>query len=152
MLDPKDVRVGNWVIKVTGRDANGKAFFEYMPIAIDEYYFTWANYCFPINLTPPLLEICGFRPGSGGWYKNLQGNDREEPQVLRYNQDGGWFLNDCKLPLQPVYVHQLQNLYYALTGQELVIELSPYRNMDILLPVRRFFDPLKGALPLKAQS
>ena len=34
MLDPKDVRIGNWVIKITGTDRNTKSFFEYQPIAL----------------------------------------------------------------------------------------------------------------------
>jgi hypothetical protein len=152
MLDPKDVRVGNWVIKVTGRDANGKAFFEYLPIAIDEYFFTWARYCFPIPLTPVLLEICGFRREAGDWYKNVKLQGQEEQPLLVCRQNGAWHVQAFKLPFQPRYLHQLQNLFYALTGQELTVELTPYLNSDIILPVHHFYDPLKGAALPKAKD
>jgi hypothetical protein len=152
MLDPKDVRVGNWVIKVTGRDANDKAFFEYLPIAIDEYYFTWARYCFPIPLTPALLEICGFRWEAGDWCKHVSLPDGKEQQLLVCRQNGGWHIQSFPIPFPPRYLHQLQNLYYALTGQELVIELTPYQNSGILLPVHHFYDPLKGAALPKAKK
>ena len=29
MIDPREVRVGNWVMKITGTDRNTQSFFEY---------------------------------------------------------------------------------------------------------------------------
>jgi hypothetical protein len=55
MIDPKEIRVGNWVIKITGTDINTQSFFEYKTIAPDEYYYTFAKSCFPIKITPSIL-------------------------------------------------------------------------------------------------
>jgi hypothetical protein len=66
MIDPKEVRIGNWVIKVTGRDAHNNAYFEYRAVAIDEYFFTWAKICFPIHLTTEILNTCSFAQESFG--------------------------------------------------------------------------------------
>jgi hypothetical protein len=61
MLDPKEIRTGNWVIRITGRDSNTKYFFEYKAIALDEYYYTFAKVCFPIKVTAAILAKCGFK-------------------------------------------------------------------------------------------
>lgn len=144
MLDPRDVRVGNWVIKVIGTDKNDQSFFAYNPIAIDEYYYTFAKVCFPIKLTSGILEKCGFKHEFGDWYINLQdeGVDGGLP-FLRYElKVGCWFLWDKKIPAQPRYLHQLQNLYYALSNKELTVQLGFFENIDIIGPINFFIKPL----------
>lgn len=145
MLEPKDVRVGNWVLKLTGRDLNSKSFFEYKAIALDEYYFTFAKMCFPIKLSPAVLGKCGFKHEFGDWYKNLDVEDLEGGSpFLRFKQETGcWYLKDMKIPAQPLYLHQLQNLYYALSGQELNIQLGNFENIDIIGPIGFFVKPFK---------
>lgn len=145
MLDPKDVRVGNWVLKLTGKDLNSKSFFEYKAIALDEYYFTFAKMCFPIKLSPAVLGNCGFKHEFGDWYKNLEVEDLEGGlPFLRFKQETGcWYLKDMKIPAQPLYLHQLQNLYYALSGQELNIQLGNFENIDIIGPIGFFVKPFK---------
>lgn len=142
MLDTTDVRVGNWVLKLTGRDEKEQSFFEYKAIALDEYYYTFARDCFPIRLSPDILGSCGFKHEFGDWYKNVPSADVEggEP-LLRYrHKEKLWYLGKMELPAQPAYVHQLQNLYYALTRQELKIELSGYDNPEVEHPIRYFTD------------
>ena len=40
--------------------------------------------------------------------------------LIRFKNDSGdWFLGDEETDLQIKYIHQLQNLYFALTGKEL---------------------------------
>jgi hypothetical protein len=36
MIDPKEIRAGNWVIKITGRDIHTQSVFEYRAIASDD--------------------------------------------------------------------------------------------------------------------
>ena len=137
MLDAKDVRIGNWVIKITGTDRNTKSFFEYQPIALGENAFSFASVCFPIKLNAAMLGSCGFRNESGEWYKNLEVEGLEDGlPLLRYKtENGSWYLKGHLLDLQPEYVHQLQNLYYALTGKELETELGFFQNIDIFGPI-----------------
>jgi hypothetical protein len=136
MVDPKDIRPGNMVLRVTGKDVNGKSFFEYTPVAIDEYYFTWAKYCFPIKLTPDLLSKCGFVFNKNVWYINPPNfTSKDNTPFLSWNPGDGWFLKEFRLLYQPVYLHKLQNLYYNLTGNELAIDPMLFQNIDIIGPI-----------------
>jgi hypothetical protein len=144
MLDPRDVRVGNWVIKITGTDRNTKSFFEYKPIALDEYYYTFAKVCFPIKLSPAILDNCGFKQQFGVWYINPGfKDDKDLLPFLRYEHENKcWYLGDMKIPAQPIYLHQLQNLFYALSKQELNIQLGHFENIAVAEPVDFFIKPL----------
>jgi hypothetical protein len=140
MIDPKEIRAGNWVIKITGADSTTQSFFEYKAIAPDEYYYTFAKVCFPIKITPATLAKCGFKHDFGDWYINrpAEGIDEGLP-FLRYNHaDGCWYLKKMKLWSQPIYVHQLQNLYYALSNEELNIQLGKFANVAMMGPVDFF--------------
>ena len=136
MIDPKDIRPGNMVLRVTGKDVNGKSFFEYSPVAIDEYFFTWAKYCFPIKLTTGILNKCGFVFDKNEYSLPIE-NFKEGKQVpfIKWNRTEGWLLNDFRLIFPPVYLHQLQNLYYILTGRELSIDPMLFQNIDIISPI-----------------
>jgi hypothetical protein len=142
MLDTRDVRVGNWVLKLTGRDVKEQSFFEYKAIALDEYFYTFARECFPIKLSPEILGECGFKHEFGDWYKTLSSPDGEQGVTqLRYrHKEKAWCLGSLVLPAQPAFVHQLQNLYYALTRQELSIELSRFENLALEHPIHFFTD------------
>jgi len=151
MLDTRDVRVGNWVIKITGRDTNTKSFFEYQPIALDEYYYTFAKVCFPIKLSGAILEKCGFKKGFDCWYINPEpvGEDGELP-FLKYEQKNKcWFLRGVKIPAPTLYLHQLQNLFYALTKHELNIQLGNFENIAMVEPIDFFIKPLSRTQMLK---
>lgn len=139
------MRAGNWVLKIVGTDKNRASFLEYKSIALDEYYYTSATACFPIALSPAILEYCGFEQVCGDWQKALEGEGTEmDVPLLRYgNENKTWYFGDFKIPSQPLYVHQLQNLYYALTGQELAMNLGFYRNLPLFGPID-FFTPTQN--------
>jgi hypothetical protein len=42
-----------------------------------------------------------------------------------------------------MYVHQLQNLFYALTNEELDIRLGRFENMALMGPIDFFVKPLQ---------
>ena len=148
MLDPKEVRAGNWVLKITGTDTNTKSFYEYKPIALDEYYYPFAKVCFPIKLSSTILGKSGFQHEFGDWYKNLPSELIEGGlPFLRYkHKEKSWYIKDMKLPAQPVYLHQLQNLYYALTGQELTIRLGHFENISMVGPIDFFIKTMNKNL------
>ena len=94
MIDPREIRAGNWVIKITGKDNNAKSFFEYKAITIDEYYYTFARVCFPIKITAEILGKCGFKHEFGDWYINrpAEGIDGGMPFLRYRHQDNCWYL------------------------------------------------------------
>jgi hypothetical protein len=87
-------------------------------------------HCAPINITEEILIKAGFEKRSHTW-KDASVTKQmfiNRPFALEYV--GNWFL--CKISYEnlPVlmhgdvlHVHQLQNLWYSLTGQELNIQL-----------------------------
>ena len=89
MINPREIRSGNWVLKITSRDINAQSFFEYKAIAFDEYYYTFAKACFPIKITPAILQNSGFEHRSSDWHINwrTEGIDDELP-FLSHCADG----------------------------------------------------------------
>jgi len=74
----------------------------------------------PIPLTEDWLEKFGFKNTDAGWSNGTKAN-------LHKTVNGGYMLpsfghHDFVTELK--YVHQLQNLYFALTGKELEITVS----------------------------
>jgi len=140
MIDPREVRAGNWVLKITGTDTNTQSFFEYRAIAPDEYYYTFANVCFPIKITTSILGKSGFKHEFGDWYINrpAEGLDDGLPFLRYHHADSCWYLEKNKLWSQPLYVHQLQNLFYALSNQELNIQLGHFKNTILAGPIDFF--------------
>lgn len=63
----------------------------------------------PIPLTEQWLKDFGFHNNDGSWFL-------ESYHIHRNKYDKGWHVS----PYADVeYIHQLQNLYFALTGEEL---------------------------------
>ena len=125
MIDTKEIRPGNWVM--TSDDANSElqSRVAYKLVKEDEYSFTFAKQYFPIPLSSHILAYSSFKHSFGNWFKNLEAEGIEGGlPFLRYNLKGGqWYLFEKRLPFQPAFLHQLQNLYYALTNKELPITL-----------------------------
>jgi hypothetical protein len=82
--------------------------------------------CTPIPLTPEILVKAGFVKTCGFWNKTIPGQSGvKELSIMLENKtltitDVHDDMVNIKLP---ELVHQLQNLYFALTGEELNIEL-----------------------------
>lgn len=72
-----------------------------------------------IPLTPEKLEKAGFNIKNGYGYKH-----KKLKCILTKVADAdGFHVRMTDLTLEYQYFHQLQNLYFALTGEELQIEL-----------------------------
>jgi hypothetical protein len=73
----------------------------------------------PVPLTPEWLKWCGFEINGGekdGWnYSNKDGFTLTSK--YRHAQ-WGWYYNDYEITT----LHQLQNVFFALTGEELTIK------------------------------
>ncbi|HUC80986.1 MAG TPA: hypothetical protein VMR70_08725 [Flavisolibacter sp.] len=140
MIDSREVRPGNWVIKVTGIDTNTKPFYEYKAVLVDEYFYSFVKFCFPILLTTGVLGSSGFRHEFGDWFKNedAEGIDDGLPFLCFRHSDKCWYFRNSKIPAQPIYLHQLQNLVFALTNQELAIKLGFFENLPMVGPINFF--------------
>lgn len=113
-LKASEVRVGNII-------SNGS---DYVIVSNDNISFILSNltnYC-PVGLTEEILFDSGFRKVSDTQRYFL---DRVEGYFLIFSGKLGLA---CKRGSKPVgvpicYVHQLQNTFYCLTGDELTIPL-----------------------------
>jgi hypothetical protein len=130
MVQAKELRIGNWV------EYNGN-------------YFQWDLECFydlieetrdlkiinPIPLTPEILEKAGFvksqNKNKDVWYKQFirdkdelnsyvfVGKLKDDPKEMYYY---GFESPISSVNINNIFhLHQLQNLYWILTGQELTI-------------------------------
>lgn len=117
MIQANELRLGNWVT-ITG-----------VPIQLTQKKIAFileednsTTRCSPIPLTPEILERCGFEKGC--LVKELNN------EWMIYYNNGMWlqvekaehpYICERKDLFHIKYLHQLQNLYYALTGSELEI-------------------------------
>jgi hypothetical protein len=112
MIDARQLRIDNWVLRLGDSHQWESTDFTTDPELFD-----------PIPLTPELLEKIGFseRQHLHDWYRVVQ-----EQTILTIHA-GEWLL--CPSNSAPClsgevrYLHQIQNLFYTLTGEELNIQL-----------------------------
>lgn len=116
-LKSNEIRTGNWI-----QDENGEQFqsTDYTPLIISRDN----KVLLPIPLTEEWLLKFGFnveikKTWSFGYEKDYNVYTLDG---LTYNgiQAQWWYVQVLKN--QPQFVHQLQNLYFALTGTELEIK------------------------------
>jgi hypothetical protein len=82
----------------------------------DAPYYHCYEHLKPILLTEEWLLKFGFEQGRNEWSK--------DGECFEWFSDGYYFTagDGCKIGLVIKYVHQLQNIYFALTGEELTIK------------------------------
>lgn len=121
MVEAKDLRIGNWVHALFN-DVLIKEIYEnkcLVEISSSKREVYDTENISPIPLTPEILEACGFGDGIGET-KGFKWNGYN----FHLTQDG--FLYTDKWYKQNFiavrYLHQLQNLYFVLTGEELEIK------------------------------
>ena len=135
MMDPKEVRIGNLV----NYNEDGYGFDDYVVIIEPHEIHTYRTIAeriknaefHPIPITPEWLERLGFEKrispkGHENWVMYSQHHFafvlREITPFIGFTYHS--YGTDHSLQID--HVHQLQNLYHALTGQELTVkELTP---------------------------
>jgi hypothetical protein len=141
-IKASELRVGNWVqvssgvlrLQVESIHENGInvwASIEYGHTAVIDPDYGYNNLG-PIPLSPEILEKCGFE--KSGELNNTR-YWRREPYVSFSFGDYAYYRDDYRAnpnlkvdnqtiyPERLIYLHQLQNLYFALTGEELRVNL-----------------------------
>lgn len=109
MIKANELRLGNWVLDVYDNKVK---------VTIIDDTVDWAK---PIPLTPEILEKSGF-------VKQMEWTYCIEIQVgqklVYYLGEKGWSIGNKNYSdfENLKYLHQLQNLYHALTGEELEIK------------------------------
>jgi len=134
MVKAGELRIGNWV----------KEYGKPIKFSIADFHFlndelNYPSRYEPIPLTPEILEKCKLE---NGYYNNIQVDGNHIGVIFPIIKDEtkeDWELPDYKegiyvysglgdpesygFKAQIKYLHQLQNLYFALTGTELEINL-----------------------------
>jgi hypothetical protein len=118
MIDPKELRLGNYIKEGNETILVDEDFIEVLMGARNYYSFE------PIPLTPEIMEAAGF----GVDISRIE----YEPKISYNVTCAGYMLafnlRDIEVFVKPyksniLYLHQLQNLYFALTGKELEIKM-----------------------------
>lgn len=138
MIKPTDLRIGNWVkipdsaieyfdieeIHYTDEDPNKTDYEKYL---IDGYYPSQLE---GIPLTAEILNKCGFVSHRWGGHYNdvyvLNNIEIAHSGIVPPNRFCYMYKEDevgKKYFKGLQYLHQLQNIYYCLTGEELAIKL-----------------------------
>jgi hypothetical protein len=105
-MEAKELRIGNWVKQPEGFNQ----VYSIDPDLIDQFQLE------PIPLTEEWLMRFG---------SQKRGQEIHLDYFTLYDGQGSWTVNDNSAPYTIAvieYVHQLQNLYFALTGKELEIK------------------------------
>lgn len=118
MIPKKELRIGSWV-KLDGRpyEITGSDLYAFDDTA--HHRGRRVLYSDPIPLTPEILEKCGFKNvGAHNWVNGLFSLKGRMPHF----NDGYHILSGKDVVVGSrtlFYLHQLQNLYFALTGEEI---------------------------------
>lgn len=124
-MNIKELRIGNYVRNQDGSLTDtpiGK------PVKIEDYkHIMWAELCVPIQLTEEWLLKFGFENIDYGFTKKILTVSTLQliwsdgwiyPQIIEEPEMSNETVNVVSLN-RIKSVHQLQNLYFALTGKEL---------------------------------
>lgn len=120
-MEAKELRIGNWV----NVPESAFGFYSYtyrispafIEVRTNGVYQTFEiNDIKPIPLTPEILEKAGFERIGNKWkLKNIS--------IGLGNSFISCLIGQTYIEPNLKHLHQLQNLYFALTGEELKIEL-----------------------------
>lgn len=109
MILPNELRIGSWIMDAAPYDDIFQVRWSHIASIIEN-----GSKYRPIPITNELLESCGFETPDG-YQKTVLYNEI----MIDYHM-GEYKLRD-KPNAQLKYLHQLQNIFYCLTGKELTI-------------------------------
>lgn len=135
MVKANELRIGNWMsfhgelaiqVKTIGESLVNETVRTDSENRIVSYDGCHVNYLEPIQLTPEILRKCGFEKVSKWDYSlnrlvlhdMLSERDEDMEAYIKAGKEN-IFLKNIK------YLHQLQNLFYSLTGEELQLNQLP---------------------------
>lgn len=114
MIQANELRIGNWVISAKTDE----------PFKVDEIPNNAKITATPIPLTEDILMKCEFYVSTGTVGPIYTIDDIPALEILFDTHNEVWSVSYGDLLLAEINsLHQLQNLFFALTGEELNIEL-----------------------------
>jgi hypothetical protein len=130
MENASELRIGNWITyfgnygRIESIKKDGCVYLVYGKLEQGNFGNV-IEAIEPIPLTPEILEKCGFVKTESKSYRT-----GKEVVFYAYHKDGLvyntiqvlWWLFNRVMPNQIKHLHQLQNLYFALTGEELTFK------------------------------
>lgn len=114
MVKATELRIGNWVYAQSRKLAKGM----HEAVQVRVVTTQWQNNWWPIPLTEQWLKRMGFNTLPE---KRFYIFHKERVLFEYWLLDGSIVVEGGFLPSKNHYVHQLQNLYFALIGEELKI-------------------------------
>jgi hypothetical protein len=125
MMQGSELRIGNWV---------EVAEIQTVILVVSDTLFqvqgnmvtNRPNQLDPIRLTPELLEKCDFTKGepiSKGYYIPYSSNQYSNFIINYCPSNNSFWLNGYVYDVKIEFLHHLQNIYHALIGQELQVNL-----------------------------
>lgn len=129
LVYPNDENATPWeVMGVLGHD---KIYFgstpSGLPARVHEIILMSSEQLQPIPLNEEWLQNCGFEKSNdtiGGWLSPVWGENQEKFRILGNDGSPNVFyfrISDDGQPVVLLYIHQLQNFFHAVTGDELNI-------------------------------
>lgn len=122
----KELRIGNWVAIEPGwfKQWDNKDYEAYGKFVDGEYSNDKVE---PIGLIPEILEKAGFVERDRALLESYgYRNFIHRNATIQIGPNGikTWVSNKMDEPVEHIkYLHELQNLYFALTGEELEVNL-----------------------------
>jgi hypothetical protein len=118
MIDPKELRIRNWIKSIAQGDIQVKASDIADIEKIETVFLKGQDYFQPIPLTPEWLERLGFEYDKYMlWWTNKKVSIFN---AIRTTNNKDFFVVSCYGQTKPIRsVHDLQNLIFCLTGEEL---------------------------------
>jgi len=125
MTNANELRIGNWVKlndQEDGKLVKFKYFSENLRVAFfyKEVMGEFTANIAGIELSPEILEKCGFKKSLNGYCYGMITNDGKNRFSIF--PDGTFKLGTQDLSVNIHHLHQLQNLYFALTCEELTFK------------------------------
>ena len=119
MIKANELRIGNYILFGNNIDIVEGIRTTNKKDSIDgsKHAMFFADNCLPITLTPEILERCGFTDATKekdtfGGYLSPRFSGGGRIRIIDNTWDNRCWITEVK------YLHQLQNLYFALTGGE----------------------------------
>ena len=125
MINANELRIGNWVLDENNNQVQCIGwlsgciitFVDNVPVGKKDEKFS------PIPLAPEILEKCGFVKqnyyinevyGNANFKFKQHADKSYDIEIIGFTDQG--------INVSIYFLHQLQNIYYALTGEELTIK------------------------------